>query len=283
MDIIIGTVEAFVLAGVLGRRQPRHGGRAPHRLTRRRTGPCDGTRWGGTISRPSTRRARIPWRLATSDYERAKYAATLAALPRPRYARGFEVGCALGLLTAELGRRCDDLLAVEPVAAALAAARARNADQPHIRFAPLFVPGEWPDERFDLVVLSEVIDYLGAEDVDGAGRRASPARSSRGGDVVMVHWVGKKRGPPSGDEASRPLRRGRGRSPRGAPRRPQSRLPSRRPAEDVSAGLDERLAGQGAAARGSKPKRSRTAWPCADSTKIAKRSAAGSSDNTAKP
>lgn len=142
-----------------------------------------------------------PWRLASSDYERAKQAATLAALPRPRYARGFEVGCAIGLLTAGLGRRCADLLAVEPVSAALAEARARNADQPHIRFAPLFVPGEWPSDRFDLLVLSEVIDYLGAADVLALAER-SCASLAPGGDLVMVHWVGKKRGPSAGDEAS---------------------------------------------------------------------------------
>jgi SAM-dependent methyltransferase len=142
-----------------------------------------------------------PWRLATSDYERAKYAATLEALPRRRYARGFEVGCALGILTAELGRRCDDLLAVEPVVSALEQARARNADQPQVRFAPLFVPGDWPDERFDLILLSEVIDYLGAEDVLALADRVVDSLE-HGGDVVMVHWVGKKRQPPSGDEAS---------------------------------------------------------------------------------
>ncbi|RYC32885.1 methyltransferase domain-containing protein [Lichenibacterium minor] len=142
-----------------------------------------------------------PWRLATSGYERAKHAATLAALPRPRYPRGFEVGCALGTLTTELGRRCGDLLAVEPVAAALAAAAARAADQPHIRFASMFVPGDWPSGVFDLVVLSEVLDYLGAEDVVLLAGRVVGSLE-RGGDVVMVHWIGKKRGPPSGDEAS---------------------------------------------------------------------------------
>ena len=142
-----------------------------------------------------------PWRLATSDYERAKYAATLAALPRPRYRRGFEIGCALGILTAELGRRCDDVLAVEPVATALDAARSRNAGQDHIRFANMFVPAQWPEERFDLVVLSEVIDYLGAADVEALAERISSSLE-HGGDLVMVHWVGKKRGASSGDESS---------------------------------------------------------------------------------
>lgn len=142
-----------------------------------------------------------PWRLATSAYERAKYAVTLAALPRDRYARGFEVGCALGILTGELGRRCGDLLAVEPVASALAQARTRNADQPWIRFAEMFVPTQWPEGRFDLVVLSEVIDYLGADDVVALAGRVVDALEP-GGDVVMVHWVGKKRGPATGEEAS---------------------------------------------------------------------------------
>lgn len=142
-----------------------------------------------------------PWRLATSDYERRKHAATLAALPRPRYARGFEVGCAFGVLTAQLGRRCDDLLAAEPVASALARARQHNAGTPAIRFASLFVPGDWPADRFDLVVLSEVIDYLGEGDVLRLAERVAGSLDP-GGDVVLVHWVGKKRGPPSGDEAS---------------------------------------------------------------------------------
>jgi cyclopropane fatty-acyl-phospholipid synthase-like methyltransferase len=77
----------------------------------------------------------------------------------------------------------------------------RNAGQGHIRFAEMFVPAQWPDERFDLVVLSEVIDYLGAADVEALARRLSGSLEP-GGDLVMVHWVGKKRGPSPGDEAS---------------------------------------------------------------------------------
>lgn len=142
-----------------------------------------------------------PWRLASSDYERAKYAATLEALPRARYRHGLEVGCAIGVLTAGLARRCDGLLAVEPVGVALGQARERLRDQPHVRFASIFVPGEWPDGRFDLVVLSEVVDYLGKSDVEVLAGRIAGALEP-GGDVVLVHWVGKKQGPPKGDEAS---------------------------------------------------------------------------------
>ena len=142
-----------------------------------------------------------PWRLASSDYERAKYAATLAALPRQRYAHALEIGCAIGVLTHELGGRCDDLLAIEPVDDALAAARRRNAASPWIRFASLFVPGQWPDGAFDLVVLSEVIDALGEADVVALADKVT-ASLLPGGDMILVHWVGKKRGRPSEDEAS---------------------------------------------------------------------------------
>ena len=142
-----------------------------------------------------------PWHLETSAYERAKYEATLAALPRPRYASALEVGCARGVFTAALAPRCEALLAVEPVGVALAEARTRNAERPNVRFAQMFVPDDWPEGRFDLIVLSEVIDYLGKGDVSTLARRLSGGLDP-GGDVVLVHWVGKKSGHPSGQEAS---------------------------------------------------------------------------------
>lgn len=134
-----------------------------------------------------------PWRFASSPYERAKYAATFAAVPRPRYARGLDVGCSIGVLTAVLADRCDALLAIEPVDAALDQARARLAGCPSVRFAPMFVPRDWPEGCFDLIVISEVLDYLGEEDL---GRLAERLHGSLepGGDLVLVHWVGKKKG-----------------------------------------------------------------------------------------
>lgn len=138
------------------------------------------------------RRGEDPWGFATSEYERRKYAATLAAIPRARYDHALEVGCSIGVFTALLADRCDDLLAVEPVSSALATARARNAAKPHVRFAELFVPSDWPDESFDLVILSEVLDYLGRTDLLMLADRLRQSLRP-GGDVVLVHWVGKKR------------------------------------------------------------------------------------------
>jgi SAM-dependent methyltransferase len=142
-----------------------------------------------------------PWRFATSDYERAKYAATLAALPRPRYAAALEVGCSIGVLTRQLAGRCDALLALDVAPTALAAARARCADRPGVAFAEMTVPAQWPDGRFDLILLSEVLYYLDRADLARLGRRVRDALAP-GGDCVLVHWLGETHYPLTGDEAA---------------------------------------------------------------------------------
>ncbi len=140
------------------------------------------------------RKSPDPWRFASSPYERDKYAATLAALPRPRYARGLDVGCSIGVFTTALAERCDALVGIEPVEAALEQAKVRLADRPSVRLAPMAVPRDWPEGSFDLIVLSEVLDYLGEQDLAALAGRLRGALEP-GGDVILVHWVGKKAGP----------------------------------------------------------------------------------------
>jgi len=70
-------------------------------------------------------------RLKRTD-ERAKYAATLAALPGQANERAFEMGWSIGVLTAQLARRCRCLLAVDVADAALARARERCASLPQV-------------------------------------------------------------------------------------------------------------------------------------------------------
>jgi len=142
-----------------------------------------------------------PWNFAASPYERDKYAATLDALPRPRYAAALEVGCSIGVLTASLAPRCDALVALDVAEAALDQARARCRHLPGLRFARAQVPGEWPEGRFDLILLSEVVYYLDAGDVAGLAARTR-AGLRPGGDVVLVHWTGETHYPLTGDEAA---------------------------------------------------------------------------------
>ena len=142
-----------------------------------------------------------PWRFATSPYEQAKYAATLEALPRARYASALEVGCSIGVLTRVLAERCDALLGLDLAERALAEARARCGGLPHIRLERAQVPGQWPEGSFDLILLSEVVYFLDSADVERLAARVRGCLRS-GGDVVLVHWTGETHYPLSGDEAT---------------------------------------------------------------------------------
>jgi cyclopropane fatty-acyl-phospholipid synthase-like methyltransferase len=130
-----------------------------------------------------------PWSFATSPYELAKYDDTVSALG-PHYARALEIGCSVGVLTQRLGLRCDDLLAVDVNERALAQARARCADLPHVRFERARIPAEFPAGRFDLVLLSEVAYYWSDEDLARARDRIAGCLEPAG-DLLLVHFLPK--------------------------------------------------------------------------------------------
>ena len=142
-----------------------------------------------------------PWKFATSDYEREKYAATLAALPPRRFQSGLEIGCSVGVFTAQLSSHCDKLLALDVAEGALEQARRRCAGKENIKFDRMHVPGEWPDGSFDLVLLSEVVYFLDKDDV--AALANAIGKSTRANAVIMlVHWLGLTDYPLTGDEAA---------------------------------------------------------------------------------
>ncbi len=139
-----------------------------------------------------------PWKFATSDYERDKYAATLAALPSRRFRRAFEVGCSIGVLTAQLAQRCDEVLAVDVSETALAQARERC---PGVTFANMDLRDQWPDGSFDLILFSEVLYYLGLDGIRRVARRSVDSLAP-GGVVGLVNWFGPTDGACTGDEAA---------------------------------------------------------------------------------
>jgi len=129
-----------------------------------------------------------PWAFASSPYEREKYAATLAALPRPRYERAFEIGCSIGVLTAQLATRCAELLSVDVSETALAQARQRCTGLPQVQLQRLQVPAEFPDCQFDLILLSEVGYYWNLPDLSRAADLLVTALKP-GGQLLLVHWT----------------------------------------------------------------------------------------------
>lgn len=129
-----------------------------------------------------------PWQFETSPYEAAKYAATIAALPKPRYRSAFEIGGSIGVLTEQLAQRCDALLSVDISAIAQKRAIQRCQHLPQVRFQLMNVPHEYPQESFDLVLLSEVGYYWCRADLHQAQQRIYESLEP-GGHLLLVHWL----------------------------------------------------------------------------------------------
>lgn len=128
-----------------------------------------------------------PWAFRQRWYEQRKRAITLAALPRPRYRSIFEPGCANGELSAALATRCDRLLCCDTAAAAVKLARTRLSLFNHAEVRQSRLPGEWPNEQFDLIVLSEVGYYLDADDLKQLIQQASQSLTADG-QLLACHW-----------------------------------------------------------------------------------------------
>ena len=139
-----------------------------------------------------------PWGFASKWYEARKYALTLAALPRKRYERAFEPGCAIGVLSEQLASRCDLLVASDPMAKVAELAKKRLARFRGAEVRTSAIPDQWPDGSFDLVVLSEVAYYLTHDGVDALLARIDGSLDE-GGHVVAVHYTKETDYPLTGD------------------------------------------------------------------------------------
>lgn len=134
-----------------------------------------------------------PWNYEGSDYEARKYESSLCALPREKYGRALEIGCSIGVFTAKLARRCENLLCLDTSETALEIAKRRCHALSHVAFELMTVPGEYPGDVFDLTVLSEVGYYLSLEDLEMLSARIS-THTSQGGHLLLVHWLPRAAG-----------------------------------------------------------------------------------------
>ncbi len=130
-----------------------------------------------------------PWNFQTSPYEREKYASTVDALDGRQYRNAVEVGCSIGVLSAMLAKRCDRFLGVELNAKAARLAQERLSYIKSAQVLVAEVPKSWPRDRYDLVVLSEVLYFLSADEIERVVsyivRDLEP-----NGDCVLVNWLG---------------------------------------------------------------------------------------------
>jgi SAM-dependent methyltransferase len=145
--------------------------------------------------------SRDPWDYVGSEYEREKYADTLAAMPAGKLSRVLEVGCSIGVFTELLARRCEELVAIDFAARAIELAAERLAGVDNVALLQASFPEQIPPGVWRAIVCSEVVYYLDepalwraidwlAEQLEG------------GASVVAVSWRGEgAEEPMRGDEA----------------------------------------------------------------------------------
>lgn len=147
-----------------------------------------------------------PWRFAESGYELSRYARVIAVLSGQRYARAFEPGCSIGVLTAQLAKLCDRVEAVDLAPTAAAEARKRCTALPNVHVSCGALDRQLPAELYDLLVFSEIGYYFEPtvwQDVCAqvVGRMQS------GATLLAVHWLGaSKDHRMSGDQVHEILR-----------------------------------------------------------------------------
>ncbi len=128
-----------------------------------------------------------PWRYTSSFYETSKFRTTIRCLPKVQFKSGFEIGCAIGILTQKLAKKCDQLLSVDYSEVGLEEARKRCGNLPQVRFEQMQIPRQFPTEKFDLILFSEVGYYLTVEDLQKTKEKIID-QLLPGGYLLMVHF-----------------------------------------------------------------------------------------------
>lgn len=132
--------------------------------------------------------AHDPWSFETSEYELAKYVATVNAIPEGEYRSALELGCSIGVLTKMLAEKCRSLTAMDISEVALSKAKARLATSNWVKFLLGGIPDDFPPGQHDLIVISEVGYYLSNADLLRLRAQVLQGLSSNG-VLILVHWT----------------------------------------------------------------------------------------------
>ncbi|SDB79954.1 Methyltransferase domain-containing protein [Raineyella antarctica] len=147
---------------------------------------------------PDGQRGDEPWE--TSWSERRHYDLVAAMLPNEFYGDVFDPACGTGELSAMIAARSEYMLATdlreEAVRQTLVRLAGFNAD-----VFVMDLRDDWPERRFDLIVLHELLPFLDPDDVGGIVRRAV-AYLVPDGHLVIGHGRRSASGGANGDEIS---------------------------------------------------------------------------------
>jgi SAM-dependent methyltransferase len=135
------------------------------------------------------RQSGDPWNFTGSRYEGGRYELTLRSLIRPHYRRAFEPACSIGVLTAALAERCDEVQAIDIAPSAVVRARKRCAGFPGVTIRCADLATETPQGPFDLIVFSELGYYFKQTQLKRIAESLGAALEA-GGELIAAHWLG---------------------------------------------------------------------------------------------
>lgn len=105
-----------------------------------------------------------PWRYTTNDLERLRHQGELSMLDcipgAGRFVSALELGCAEGIFTEHLAKRCESLLSADFNRVALERAKKRLCHEQHVNFFSLDLRSEPIPGQFDLICAMHVLEYI---------------------------------------------------------------------------------------------------------------------------
>lgn len=133
-----------------------------------------------------------PWQVQQRWYEQRKRALILACLPQQCYRSAYEPGCGNGMMTIALAQRCQRLIASDGAVTAIKLTKERvmrEAPDAKISVEQHILPGDWPQQQFDLILLSEMAYYFSLPLLKQLQVRSTTSLAP-GGTLILCHWRG---------------------------------------------------------------------------------------------
>jgi len=130
-----------------------------------------------------------PWNIASSTSELGRYETTIRALGARRFARAFEPGCSIGVLTQRLAKICNRVKGMDISPTAVRQSQERCRSYPNVTISQGVLPETIPRSDFDLIVFSEIGYYFDPLVLREIGAQLAE-RLTIGGVFLAVHWLG---------------------------------------------------------------------------------------------